>query len=270
MHIQYRCPLCSTALQLDGRSLICENGHCFDIAKEGYVNLLTVQNKRSKAPGDSAEMIQARRRFLAKGYYTKFSKTVADIVKETSSLTLLDIGCGEGFYDQTLLSNIPKLTVRGIDISKPAVKLCAKAMKESQYSVASAYSLPYFDESFDSALSIFSPLDEKEAARILKSEGHLIFCGPGKNHLKQLAEHIYDKVKPHEGNPLELEETTLDITDKTKCQYQVTVAQEDIPDLLMMTPYYWSCSEEKKAALFELEQLEVNLDFEILTLKKST
>ncbi len=95
---QLICPLDKQPLQLNERTWCCDNGHSFDIAKQGYVNLLPVQNKRSKDPGDSKAMVQARREYLNKGYYQPLAQALADTVLAMGSQALLDAGCGEGYY----------------------------------------------------------------------------------------------------------------------------------------------------------------------------
>lgn len=272
MSIPYRCPICHSTLKLSngGSSLKCDTNHCFDFAKEGYVNLLPVQNKKSKAPGDSADMIQARRRFLNRGYYSEFAQALLGKLRETNPTSTIDIGCGEGYYGQLLLNLIPDTYLCGIDISKPAVRLCAKAQKagnakNSQFAVASAYSLPYLDSGFDSAISVFSPICPKESARVLKPGAKLFYCGPGPNHLKQLAEHIYNEAKPHDGNPINFENEGFFQTDEINIHSTVTVEQTDLPDLLMMTPYFWSCRESEKETLFKLNELTITLQFNINT-----
>ena len=93
---QLICPLDKQPLQLNERTWCCENGHSYDVAKQGYVNLLPVQNKRSKDPGDSKAMVQARRKYLEEGHYLPLARALADIVLEQGDQTLLDAGCGEG------------------------------------------------------------------------------------------------------------------------------------------------------------------------------
>ncbi|MDW2150581.1 23S rRNA (guanine(745)-N(1))-methyltransferase, partial [Vibrio sp. 378] len=123
--MNYQCPLCHQPLSLTEKTFKCENNHQFDLAKEGYVNLMPAHHKRSKDPGDNKEMMQARRRFLEGNHYDPMRQEVARLcAKYTESTThqLLDIGCGEGYYtdqvQQSLFEQDPQATVFGLDISK--------------------------------------------------------------------------------------------------------------------------------------------------------
>lgn len=148
----WQCPLCGEKLTGDS-TLKCTKGHCFDRAKEGYWHLLPVQSMRTKAPGDSKEMVAARRAFLNAGYYGIFGKAVGELCAEygqpaspEAALHLLDAGCGEGWYDrciaQALAEKGRRVQLAGFDIAKPAVRLAAKALPTAQYAVASSFSQP--------------------------------------------------------------------------------------------------------------------------------
>ena len=148
----WQCPLCGEKLTGDS-TLKCTKGHCFDRAKEGYWHLLPVQSMRTKAPGDSKEMVAARRAFLNAGYYGIFGKAVGELCAEygqpaspEAALHLLDAGCGEGWYDrciaQALAEKGRRVQLAGFDIAKSAVRLAAKALPTAQYAVASSFSQP--------------------------------------------------------------------------------------------------------------------------------
>lgn len=99
--MSFSCPLCHQPLSREKNSYICPQRHQFDMAKEGYVNLLPVQHKRSRDPGDSAEMIQARRAFLDAGHYQPLRDAIVAQLRERldeKATAVLDIGCGEGYY----------------------------------------------------------------------------------------------------------------------------------------------------------------------------
>ena len=268
--IHYKCPICEHQLDLNQRSYKCENNHCFDLAKEGYVNLLPVQNKKSKQPGDNAEMIQARREFLQAGHYAFLAHKVAEIIEATTKAraAFIDIGCGEGYYSEAVKNTSAGTSIHGIDISKTAVKMSAKKNSFGHFSVASAYKLPYFDAQFDCALSIFSPLSYSEAARVLKPQGVFVTVGPGPTHMRSLAEHIYQKAHTHVNKAQPSTQKPFTLEDKHRLQKNIQVKNKDLSNLLLMTPYYWSCSEETKQRIKKLDKLEIELDFEISVLKQ--
>ena len=134
----WQCPLCGAPLAGDV-SLKCARNHSFDRAKEGYWHLLPVQSMRTNAPGDSKEMVAARRAFLNAGYYGIFGQAAGELCLEYgqpaapgAALHLLDAGCGEGWYDRCIAQQFAKagrpLQTAGFDIAKPAVRLAAKAL----------------------------------------------------------------------------------------------------------------------------------------------
>ncbi len=265
--VSLKCPVCNEALNKENNSYICKNRHTHDIAKEGYVNLLLAQHKRSKNPGDSDEMIRSRQAFLNKDYY----KTLSDaIVQQISSMpqefeqNILDVGCGEGYYMQGIVdaSTNAKLSLSGIDISKSAVKLAGKRKMGTNLCVASAYDLPFFNESFSSIVSVFSPVSASEIERLLKPDGNIIMVGPGEEHLKGLTAHIYDEVLPHKGNYSVIDESeSFTLKEQIEIKEEIVVKQEDILDLLRMTPYYWQITVEKKENILALSELRTTVHF---------
>lgn len=273
----YRCPLCQQALLHLPGMLQCENKHCFDIAKEGYINLLPVHKKRSQNPGDSTEMIRSRQRFLDAAYYQALSKKLKDLIEKhlhtdgdnAEAKQVLDIGCGEGYYlaqliQSTAENNPSPFTLSACDIAKPAARLAAKRVKSASICVASAYDLPYFDQQFDLIYSVFSPFSIEENFRILKPGGIFIAVGPGEHHLQALAEQIYEQAQTHKGNFNEIDTAErFTCIAKESLRYEIHVQHPHIPDLLTMTPYYWSCSEEKKAKLYAQTTLSTELEFDL-------
>ena len=130
--------------------------------------------------------------------------------------------------------------------------------------VASAYDLPYFDDCFEAAISIFSPISAEEAARVLKPDGKIIMVGPGPQHLRGLASVIYDKLVPHGGNFGVLDASPFfRLIAHDSLQRDIVVDNEHIIDLLKMTPYYWHANPEKQRLLRERTELETTLDFTV-------
>lgn len=261
---QFRCPLCHHALEMHAKTYKCINNHCFDLAKEGYVHLLPVQSKKSKMPGDSTEMIQARRRFLEQGYYSGFANKVSELITELRSpKSILDIGCGEGYYTDQIKKCSPNTDIAGIDISKAGARLCSKKHGDGQFAVASAYELPFIDSQFDAVLSIFSPISLTEAARVMNHDSRLYVCGPGPNHLRALAGIVYDKPKVHEDSELGEPSSLLHLSATHRYEDRIPINGAHLLDLLQMTPYYWHCSEESKSKLSALDSMDIELDFSI-------
>ena len=210
----YRCPLCQNPLIANDAGLSCANRHQFDRAREGYFHLLPVQQKKSLTPGDSAEMIQARRAFLAAGFYQPLSEAVnqllltaklraksaanpATTAVASAPAALLDIGCGEGYYSNRLANTMPELEVYGIDISKAAVKAASKTYPKLHCAVASSYHLPFADAAFSMLLRIYAPSEPTELARVAAPGALLLTVTPAPEHLLQLKQQIYNEVRLH-------------------------------------------------------------------------
>lgn len=284
MKFIYKCPVCNNKLELVEKSFICDQKHTYDISKEGYVNLLLANQKNSKNPGDSKEMADGRQYFLDKGYYDLLSDEINKIVVNLmakvddvahSHFNILDVGCGTGFYSGKLreaLNNTPfehPAKLWGIDISKPALQKAAKKYSRIQFSVGSNFHLPYFDSSVDFIFSIFSPFDSKELFRVLKPGGHILLIRPGSNHLKELVALIYDEFQL-QGTPLDLSAANdVFLIDTFHVNYKIDIRNnEDIINLVNMTPYHWHLNAEKKALLASTPELTTTVDFQLSLFQK--
>ncbi|MEP2651217.1 MAG: putative RNA methyltransferase [Paraglaciecola sp.] len=268
------CPSCQSTLVLNQNVWRCENNHSFDLAKEGYVNLLLAQNKNSKAPGDNKQMVNGRRAFLESGFYQPLAQTITGMFKlhlpfsePENNINILDAGCGEGYYLNWLAENLTlpsdELTIHysGVDISKSAIQKAAKQYKKQQYAVASTFNLPVSSASQDGVLQIFAPSSESEIHRVLKDKGIWVVVNPAGDHLQQFKYALYDAPTQHQAKSIEPEGFIL------KQQFNLNFELElndkkQVENLLMMTPYYWSATEEKRQQLTEYVR-EVTADFDI-------
>ena len=199
------CPSCQLPLHLNERRWQCENKHTYDVAKEGYVNLLLAQHKRSKDPGDNKDMINARRTFLDAGHYEPLARCVADIISDQlpgESIRLFDAGCGEGYYlnkvSDLLGEKGKQIDAFGCDVSKVAIQKAAKRYKSAHFAVASTFNLPCESASTDVVFQIFAPSSAQEIGRLLTDSGIWITVDPAANHLKELKQLVYDKQTQHE------------------------------------------------------------------------
>ncbi|MCU1677510.1 MAG: rRNA methyltransferase [Frankiales bacterium] len=178
-----RCPLCASACALDGSALRCTEGHSFDVARQGYVNLLA-------APGagtaDTAGMISARAEFLAGGWFDPILRAVASEVPADARV-LVDAGAGTGEYLATALASAPQAVGIAIDVSVPAVRRAARVSPRAGAVVADVWqSLPVADGAADVLLNVFAPRNALEFRRVLRSGGRLIVVTPYENHLSEL------------------------------------------------------------------------------------
>lgn len=269
----FHCPVCQTALIAESGRYYCDNGHSFDRAKEGYVNLLLANQKKSKEPGDSRAMIRSRKAFLGRGYYHKLAEALTEVIKThqgVSSQTLLDAGCGEGYYVNFVNEQSPQLDCYGIDISKDAVRLAAKQYKDIEFAVASIAQLPIQDKSVDFILSVFSPRNLPEMTRVARDNALLIVATPGKNHLEALRAIIYDEVQEYKALADDAYAPEFTLLDRQIIEYDIELNNtDDIANLLQMTPFYWHVSQEKQAELLQLERLSLTVSFVLTVWKKS-
>ncbi|MDL0432735.1 methyltransferase domain-containing protein [Marinobacter sp. TBZ242] len=261
------CPLDGDALSLSQACWRCPSGHSFDVARQGYLHLLPVQNKRSLDPGDSKAMVAARQRFLNAGYYQPVAEAVNtavlhDMPSQTISLACLDAGCGEGYYLRQLAaaeSGVP-LSLMGLDISKWATLAAAKQDKRPRWVVGSNANIPVLPGTLDRLLCLFGFPAYAEFARVLKPGGILVQADAGPDHLRELREVIYPSLKP--GKPAATEAPHgFSTLDTETVRYPLTLdSQASIADLLAMTPHLYRASAEGRARAEALETLTVTVE----------
>lgn len=266
------CPIDGKPLQLQDKSWHCPDNHCFDIARQGYVHLLPVQQKRSRDPGDSKEMIDARRRFLNSNFYqpvaAAFSQAV--LANPQDELACLDAGCGEGYYLRVLssMNTDRSLQLLGLDISKAAVLSAAKQDKGPTWVVGSNARLPVQSESLDCLFSVFGFPVYAEFARVLKPAGHLYMLDPGPGHLRQLREIIYPQLKSQPAEE-KLDPPGFKTQNTQTISYPIQLnSEQEIGDLLLMTPHLFRASAEGRAKAAKLQQLEVQVEVQLRTLQR--
>lgn len=236
--IELHCPVCGAAIQQEEKTWRCGNGHAFDVARQGYVNLLPVTQKHSLHPGDTKEQVAARRDFLDGGFYMPIVQTLSELLREYSPQcrAVLDVGCGEGYY----LSKLPQIPERwGIDVSKEAVRHAAAREKNARFLVATASHLPFAAASFDVVLSMFALTMQEEFFRVLKANGIFIQVLAGEHHLPHLKSLIYPEQKTREKllHPqlpgfTRLHSRTLEF------RFDLTEPAQ-VQNLLYMTPHVW-------------------------------
>jgi 23S rRNA (guanine745-N1)-methyltransferase len=265
---QYRCPLCQQALFLDEKSYRCENNHSFDQAKQGYVNLLPVQFKHSKEPGDNKAMVQARRAFLDKGYYQPLVDSMLALYQKygDQSAAVFDAGCGEGFYTHQHINE--HNTVYGSDIAKETVKIAAKRYQDCFFSVATLSDLPFTDENFGWIYSVYAPILENEFTRILKIKGYLLTVTPAESHLFELKSLIYRQANKHDTAKQVIEKLTL--IEEQRLNYSMNFTDSsDVLNLLAMTPFAFKATDELISELKQKKEFSCQADF-VLRLYQKT
>lgn len=261
------CPVCRAALSAREKRLCCPFGHSFDIAKQGYVNLLLGGGKQH---GDNALMIEARRKFLSAGYYAPLAEALKNAVTAylQGGASLLDIGCGEGYYTAAVREALgDEARLYAFDISKDALKAAAKRKLGATLFVASAYDVPVADDSMDGICLFFSPYAREEILRILKRGGVFFMAIPGERHLLGLKQALYDT--PYLNRPENTEIEGLHLLSDVAVEDEITLCDSQaIADLFAMTPYYYKTSPRDKAKLASLSTLKTEIDFRLLVYEK--
>ena len=248
------CPICAAPLRQTDKTFRCEAGHSFDMARQGYVNLLPVQNKRSLNPGDTREQVLSRRAFLEAGFYAPIAEALCSAAKELGCAgPILDVGCGEGWYSAQL-SDALNAPLVGLDISKEAVRCAAAKYKNAQWICGSAARLPVTSSSVGLITSLFALTIPEEFKRVLRSDGYYFQVLAQEDHLLGLKSIIYPKLLHKEKN------TTPDLPGFTlvrqiPIRFTFTVEGAQVQNLLSMTPHVYRISKEGAQRLQETDKL---------------
>lgn len=266
----FRCPVCASPMQVADRgSVVCEERHTFDIAKQGYVNFLTspVNTKYDKA------LFGARRTVIEAGTYQPLHECIAAWVTQEQQgnklVKILDMGSGEGSHlahiKQTAASLFDgEIAAIGMDIAKEGVLAAAKQYKEMIWCVGDLARHPFSEDEFDVVLNIFSPANYEEFKKICKPDGMVVKVLPHTGYLQELRNLFYeDEEKLHYTNKLTVERFTENFA-KVKRQrltYKAAVEPSLAPALLQMSPLSW---QQEESALRDIELPEITIDVEIL------
>ena len=248
------CPICGETLTQQEKSYRCCRNHSFDIARQGHVNLLPVQQKHSLSPGDTAQQVASRRDFLDGGFYAPIRDALCDLA-QTHGCTgpILDVGCGEGYYSAALAQrlNAPLL---GLHISKEAVRYAVGRYKNAQWVCASAAHLPVADGSVGLLTSLFALTLPEEFRRVLKPEGMYLQVLAARDHLLGLKGIIYPELhQKEEAAAPELPGFVL--RESRKVRFSFTAEGEQVQNLLSMTPHVYRIGREGAERLRQTQTL---------------
>ena len=261
MDMKLICPVCGAPLRKNEKSAVCENRHCFDYARSGYLNLL---RSGGSEHGDNAEMVQARTSFLNTGAYEFLRNTITEILQEEPAGVFADLGCGEGYYTSVCPGN----EKYGFDLSKPAVTRASKQDGAAQYVIASIFHLPLADQCADAVLTCFAPAAGEEIARILKPGGRFVFVQPAADHLFELKEVLYD-------HPYRNEESLPDLPSELVLEKERVISRKfpadsaSLRNLFQMTPYAYRTGKAGAERLEGIASLTLTASFVIRVYRRS-
>lgn len=268
-----RCPLCSGAFSLRGeQSLVCPQNHCYDLSAKGYVNLAPSHDQQGEKYG--AALFEARGLLLARGFYDGVLEAVASLIREAlpreEPFTLLDAGCGEGFYARQLARRFPAARVLGLDLSRDGILAAARQARGEGLSlhwlVGNLARLPLADGSVNVLLNILTPADYGEFARVLAPGGLLVKVVPGPRYLEQVrsgvAEHLRGSGAAY-SNERVLEHLGAHgrIMARRSVLQTLPVTREEAAAFLAMTPMTFGLGE---AELGQVRFSEITVDLEVL------
>ena len=248
------CPVCGEELNKADRQYICPHNHSFDIARQGHVNLLTVQQKHSRNPGDTREQVLSRREFLEEGYYAPICQTLIDTAKELGITgPILDVGCGEGYYC-TRLADALGAELAGLDISKEAVRCAAAKYKGKLWMCATAAHIPVADGSAQLLTSLFALTLPEEFARVLQPGGYYFQVLAAEDHLLGLKSIIYEELHHKEKDTVP-ELPGFELVRSVPIRFGFTVEGQQVRNLFSMTPHVFRIGKNGAERLKKTERL---------------
>ncbi|HGR0355131.1 TPA: putative RNA methyltransferase [Streptococcus pneumoniae] len=260
----FACPICQENLTLLETNFKCCNRHSFDLAKFGYVNLAP-QIKQSA--NYNKENFQNRQQILEAGFYQAILDAVSDLLASSkTTTTILDIGCGEGFYSRKLQESHSEKTFYAFDISKDSVQIAAKSEPNwaVNWFVGDLARLPIKDANMDILFDIFSPANYGEFRRVLSKDGILIKVIPTENHLKEIRQRVQDQLTNKEYSNQDIKEHFQEhftILSSQTASLTKTITAEQLQALLSMTPLLFHVDQSK----IDWSQLtEITIEAEIL------
>lgn len=242
------CPICKEELQLMENSLKCHHRHSYDLAKFGYVNLAP-QVKQSKDYDKTS--FQNRQLILEAGFYQQISDSLLQILKEEPTLkTVLDVGCGEGYYTRKIQEHFSDKMLYAFDISKDSVQLAAKSDSSLavNWFVGDLAKLPLQDASMNIILDIFSPANYQEFRRVMSDNALLIKVIPTERHLQEIRQKAAAQLSKRDYSNQEVIQhfqEHFDIISEVNIESSHSLTSESRAALLAMTPLLFHIEQDQ-------------------------
>lgn len=258
-----QCPKCGSAFSLTAQSLVCESGHCYDLSRRGYVNL--APDHCQNADKYDASLFESRGRVFAAGYYAPVCDALcALLAQRPDPFTLVDAGCGEGYYARAVQSRYPAAQVIGLDLNREAVALAARSAKQGGWFVADLKHLAVRSGAADVVLNVFSPADYTEFRRVLAPDGELIKVVPGPDYLCEVREAVSGYLRGgayDNASVLAHLRAHAEVLSETPVRSVTALTPADSRDFLRMTPLTFSVPEE---ALEKIVLEKITIDVRVL------
>jgi 23S rRNA (guanine745-N1)-methyltransferase len=275
------CPVCGAAMEAAGAALRCGAGHAFDIAREGYANLLVTGRRRTRMVGDTPQMVAARASFLARGHYARLAAELGGLVarhlrardQRQDPGCLVEVGCGTGYHlgrlrDRLVAEGVAPPCLFGTDVSKHAVRRAARALPDATFLVADTRTgIPLATGSAVAVLDVFAPRDGAELARLLAPDGLLVVVTPGPAHLAGLADRVgLLGIQPEKRRAVaDGLAPWFRPRQARRLRYTLELTGPEAAELARMGPSAWHLTPAALAAAERLGRLEVTADFELAT-----
>jgi len=277
-HRLLRCPICRLGLDARVGALACPNRHSFDLAREGYVNLLPGSRRRPADGGDRPEQLRHRRAFLDAGHFDFITAKIAERLWHVGAMSrgsgqrVLDAGCGTGHHLTGIAKALgPGTTTLGLDISTAAARMAARWRPDIAFAVANLWSdWPVQDASVNLVLNIFAPRNFAETARVLRPGGWLVLVYPEANHLMELRRR-YRLLGQHGEKARRYRDAasrTIGPAAITRIVRRTTLAPDAVRDIVLMGPNARHTALTPLHA--EAEPIEVTFDIALLLVRKRT
>ena len=280
------CPVCKSPLQQIDRALKCRQNHTFDLAREGYANLLLPRKKLSDTVGDNPDMLQARRRFLEAGHYALLSHAINQLVEgfltgrphSANPANILDAGCGEGYYLGRLQSHLPavfpesQLCFAGVDVSKTAVRYAAKRYKNGRFFVSDINTLiPVADQSVTVLLNIFAPRNPLEFARMTAPGSRLLIVIPKPCHLRAMRErfNLLQIAEDKQAGVITRFAASFQLQEVVSVEDTLTLTPQAAADLLQMTPNARHLTTADWKVVAKVEAIITEIGFDLLQFSRN-
>ncbi len=256
----FQCPSCGAPLFVKESSLCCEKGHTYDVARKGYVHLhhKTVQSPYGK------DLFDARRAVFDAGFYRPVADAVKTLLVPLNPETLLDAGCGEGYYLSSLSPALTNTLMVGIDLSKEAILNASGRLGTALYCVGDLNHLPFRDKVFDVLLNILSPASYASFTRVLKKDGCLIKIMPGKEYLQEIRKQLPEAKAGYDDTRVpEYLQQHMHVQSMERLHYTLPLSPKEYACFVAMTPLTESLSADERNALLTRPPDKITIDLQV-------